>query len=153
MNSDGTPNLEAEQAMIRRQELQSRLVAEIVARLDAIPDADGTTLLDNTIVLYVNEAASGGHNFEYDPFIVFGGGATGRIRPGRYLKYRQDMPNPWQRNSHNQETGTSHARLFVALLQAMGLPDDHIFFESLTGRSERSGSVVLDQSGPLERVG
>lgn len=144
----------AEEGMIQRQLFQTRLVSSLVERLDGIPEAGGGTLLDNTIVLYVSELANGNHGAEYCPFLVFGGSATGAIRPGRYLKYRQDNPNPWGRNYSNEHTGTPHSRLYVALLRAMGMDINHIHAPSIDGSVPHlSITGTVDMSGPLPRLG
>ncbi len=81
-------------------------LAYLMERLKAIPEGEGT-VLDNTIILWCNELGEGrGHTHENVPLIVAGGGG-GALRPGRLLSY----------------DGRSTNDLYVALLNAMGLPD------------------------------
>lgn len=145
-------NAGAEEGMIQRQLFQARLVERLVNRLDQLPEADGS-VLDNTIVLYVSELANGNHGSEYCPFLVFGGGNSNQLRTGRYLKYRQDNPNPWNRNYSNEHTGTPHSHLYVSLLRAMGMDIDYIHAPSIDGSVPHAGiNGTVDMSGPLPRL-
>ncbi len=148
---DAGGNVAAEEGMIQRQLFQARLVQRLISRLDQLPEADGS-VLDNTVVLYVSELANGNHGSEYCPFLVFGGANTG-LRTGRYLKYPQDNPNPWNRNYRNEHTGTPHSRLYVSLLRALGLDIDYIHAPSIDGVVPHLGtSGTIDMSGPLARL-
>ena len=103
--------------------------------------------------LAVSEMADGNHNCEYMPFVVFGGGATGALRSGRYLKYPQNKPNPWGRNYRNEYTGTPHNQLYVSLLQGMGLSLDAIHATSIEGDVPHIGvHGTVAMNGPLARV-
>ena len=149
---EGGGDARAEEGMIQRNIYQARLVERLINRLDQVPDMDGT-LLDNTIVVYVSELGNGNHSPEYCPFLVFGGGNTGALRPGRYLKYPQNNPNPWHRNFLNEYTGTPHSRLYVALLQAMGMDIDFLHAPSIDGSVPGLGiRTSINMSGPLERL-
>ncbi len=60
--------------------------SQAVQEFDAATDIDGSTLLDNTVVLYVSEVGRRwGHNQQNVPFLVFGGKNT-RIQGGTFLK-------------------------------------------------------------------
>lgn len=127
--------------MIQRQVYQSRLVERLIARMDEIPDGDGTTLLDNTVVLYVSEPAHGAHGLSYWPALMFGGSGTGAIRPGRYIKYAQDLPSPWNVNpggghfyDDNQFSGPPHSRLYLSALRALGVDIPHLMRPPSTAR-------------------
>jgi hypothetical protein len=81
----------------------------LLTKLAAVPDANGTTLLDNTVVLWSNELAKGNTHSRQDEPYVLGGRAGGALRTGRYLNY--------------EGQGLPHNNLLVSLLNAMGLPD------------------------------
>jgi len=141
----------AEEGMIQRNLYQARLVERLVNRLDQLPEMGGS-VLDNTIVLYVSEMANGNHGSEYCPFVVFGGGGTG-LNTGRYLKYPQDKPNPWNRNYRNEYTCTPHSQLYVSLLQRLGLDIDYIHQASIDGSVPHAGVTgTVNMSGPLAGV-
>lgn len=144
-------NIEAEEGMIRRNVHRAGLVANLVRRLDEIPEGSGT-MLDNTIVLFASELSHGSHGSEYCPFLVFGGGDRFG-GSGRYLKYPQNNPNPWNRNYSNEHTGTPHSRLYISILQSLGLDIDYIHAASIDGSVPHAGITGATQmSGPLPRL-
>ena len=78
--------------------------AYLLQKLDAIPETDGSTLLDNCLVLWVNELAKGNiHSHEPLP-IVIAGKCGGAISTGRYTKYGSEQ---------------KHNNLLVAIANAM----------------------------------
>ena len=81
--------------------------ARLLGYLAAIPEADGTTLLHHTIVLWCGEIAEGNHDLHHLPWLIAGQGG-GAIRTGRYLQ----IPRSPKARGHND--------LFVALANAMG---------------------------------
>lgn len=79
--------------------------AYLLGRLDAVPEGDGT-LLDHTLVLWVNELSRGNtHDLNDLPFLLAGGGAF--LRTGRYLRY----------------DGASHNDLLLSVLHLLGVED------------------------------
>ncbi len=77
------------------------LFAEFVGRLAAI-DEGGSSLLDNTLLLYTSYMADGGHGRDDYPIAVLGGGLT----QGRHLACERKTPL---------------ANLYVALMNRMGV--------------------------------
>lgn len=81
-------------------------VAYLLDLLDAVPEGDGT-LLDNTMVLWVNELSRGNnHSLDDLPFVLAGG--SNFLRTGRYLQY----------------DGVSHNDLLLEILRALGVEAD-----------------------------
>lgn len=81
-------------------------LAYLLGRLASFQE-DGGTLLDHTLVVWVNELSAGNtHSLDDLPFILTGGGV---FRTGRYLRYAGD--------------GHAHNKLLVSLCHAMGLAD------------------------------
>lgn len=79
----------------------------LLDRLAATPDVGGTTMLDNTLVIWGSELGRGwDHDISNVPF-VFAGGAAGRMSGGRYLRV----------------TSMRHNRVLVTACHAMGLTD------------------------------
>ncbi|MDE0767154.1 MAG: DUF1552 domain-containing protein [Opitutaceae bacterium] len=65
-----------------------QLIARTMRKLQSMPEGDGGTMLDNTVVVYLSDGAETHHSrcFEW-PFVVLGD-ANGRIKSGgRYLQY------------------------------------------------------------------
>jgi hypothetical protein len=80
-------------------------LAGLLKRLKSIPEGNGT-MLDNTVVLWINHMGNGGaHNSNRLPFIV-AGGKNGGMKTGQYLKVNRQPTNA----------------VYVAVCQAMGLP-------------------------------
>jgi hypothetical protein len=75
----------------------------LLDKLDSV-DEGGSTLLDNTLVVWGRELGTTAHRFENVPFVVAGGGGLG-ISTGRYLSFN----------------GEKHAKLLVSIAQHMGL--------------------------------
>lgn len=64
--------------------------AEAVAKMKAI-DEGGSSLLDNTILLYTSYMADGGHGRNNYP-VMLAGRAGGTLKPGRHIAYQRDTP-------------------------------------------------------------
>lgn len=92
-----------------RQELQdidrwySTQFAYLLAKLDSIPEGDGT-LLDNTLVVWGREMATTSHKMT-PMHLILAGGARGTLQTGRALRY----------------DGEPHAKALVSIAQLMGL--------------------------------
>lgn len=144
--------INAYEGMVQRNVWQAEQVAKVIDILREIPGDGGGSLLDDTLVVYVSELSHGSHGTEHYPIILFGGMA-GAVRPGRYIKYAQNNPNPWHRNYYNEWTGTPHSHLFISILQAMGMDIDYLEAPSVEGSVPHlniQGTVSL--SGPLPRL-
>ena len=75
----------------RIQAFHIGLFGEFLAKLDEIPDGDGS-LLDNSMLLYgSNMSNSNAHDHYPLPNLVIGG-AAGRMQGGRHLKYADHTP-------------------------------------------------------------
>jgi hypothetical protein len=61
------------------------VVARLASALDALPEADGTTALDHTLIVWANEFGRGDHSLENVPVVLIGGQAAGAPRGGRLV--------------------------------------------------------------------
>lgn len=109
-NGELKDNPDAVLPIKRYHQLHAKQFATLLGLLAALPESDGSTLLDHTLVLWCGQLGSGSHDLHHLPWIL-GGGGGGFVKPGRYVKY--DRPN---------DQGPSHNDLFVALANYMGLP-------------------------------
>ena len=100
----GVPGANAQYADMNRW--IGEQVAYVLARLDAIPEGDGT-LLDHTLVLWCTSMANGGHGMADMPFVL-AGGAGGALETGRYLRF----------------DGLAHNALLVSVCRLMGVQID-----------------------------
>jgi|GEM_PF-734668 len=149
--------VEAVRATALQDALQASWVAELCDRLDAIPESDGSTMLDNTLVLWVRELSHGNHGHEHYHTVMLGnvgGDGNGHFNTGRYIKYAQNLPNPWHRNYRNEFTGTPYSHYLISILQAFGMTQN-----ALGGITSRDGSAphanasaTVDLTGPLPRL-
>lgn len=84
----------------------AEMFAKFLAKLDAVPEGNGT-MLDNSLVVWGSELGKGNsHSFEKMPFVV-AGGAGGKLPTGRFLQYDK----------------VEHNRLLVSIAQLMGVPE------------------------------
>lgn len=93
--------------------------ASLLAELDAVVEDNGT-MLDNTIVVWLTELATGTHHHE-DTFALVAGGKNLGLRTGRYLRFPRTLENPMP---GFPMIGPATNRLFVSVLRALGQPDD-----------------------------
>ncbi len=99
-------NLAARAKLVRCHGWYAGELAYLYGRLKAIPEPGGTgTMADNTLIMWVNELATGNHGLNNVPFVLLGS-LGGRLRTGRVVSF----------------PGQSHAKLLVNVCQAMGLP-------------------------------
>ncbi len=94
----------------------TQLFAETVRKLREI-DEEGSTLLDNTVLLYTSYMADGGHGRDDYP-VVLAGKAGGALETGRHLAFDKKAPM---------------ANLYVELLNLFGIPTTS-FGDSQTSR-------------------
>ncbi len=86
----GNADKQAKIAKINRYHMEQ--FAHFLGRLDAVREADGTTLLDNTMIVYGSGLGDGNrHNHDDLPIILAGGASAGLIG-GRHLKYDNGTP-------------------------------------------------------------
>lgn len=95
------------------------LFAEMVRKMKAI-DEGGSTLLDNTLLLYTSYMADGGHGTEEYPMLLVGN-AQGTLKTGRQVSFPSKTPV---------------ANLYVEMLDRMGakVPE---FGDSKTSKHQR----------------
>ena len=67
--------------------------AYLIGKMDAVVESDGTTMLDNSIVLWVNELAKGNIHSHAPLPVVIAGGAGGALNTGRLLSFNNQPHN------------------------------------------------------------
>ncbi|MEN9578467.1 MAG: hypothetical protein RJA70_1476 [Pseudomonadota bacterium] len=108
--------------------LHSQILAEHVARLDAIPEGTGT-MLDNTIILYTGGIENGNqHNFDNLPHVLLGG--TKVLNTGQAMMYPRGAGVKPRTNND----------LFTTLFHAFGVIEKTSF-----GRPEYMNYGVLSE--------
>lgn len=64
----------------------ARETALFVESLKTLQEPDGTSLLDNTLIVYTSECANGDHSPDNMPLALFGGRSLG-VQTGQFLQY------------------------------------------------------------------
>lgn len=110
---EGHHNLSHHQGDATKQEqirrinlLHVELLAHFLNRLAATPEADGSTLLDNTMICYCSAISDGDRHNHDDLPVLLAGGAGGVLKSGRHLVYPRNTPM---------------CNLFLAMLECVGV--------------------------------
>jgi hypothetical protein len=149
--------------MVNFHKIHAQQVGDMIAAFKAVPEGNGT-MLDNTIIFWTPELANGGHDL-YRMMYVLAGGKNLGLRPGRYLKYAETGPNPYNMlktspygdqpkgnyGSDKFGLGPAHNRLFVSIMQALGLNRDSIGLAAASGTGYLRGTPI-PMTGPLPRL-
>jgi hypothetical protein len=78
--------------LIKIQTYHSQVVSRFLAKLDGFEEADGSTVLDNSVMLYGSGMSDSDlHNSSPLPLAVFGR-AGGRIKGNQHLVYTEETP-------------------------------------------------------------
>ena len=109
--------------LIRINTYHVEMLAYFLEKLRATPDGDGT-LLDNALVLYGGSMSDGNDHSHYPLPCLLAGGAAGRLRGGRHLRYA-DRP--------------AMTRALLNVLDLMGVPADE--FSDATGENARLADI------------
>ena len=119
--------------LIRRKCMEK--VAKLVRKLESVPEGDGT-MMDNTLVIYLSDAADSHHpGCKEWPFVMIGD-LGGRLRLGnRFLRFPD-----YGRTGHR-----TIANLYLSLLHAVGERKDTFGVPDF-------GLADLDQTGPLAEI-
>jgi hypothetical protein len=79
--------------------------AYLLQSMDTVIESDGTTLLDNSLVMWINELSKGNIHSHQPLPVVIAGGCGGALRTGRLVTYSPQQP---------------HNNLLVSIANAMG---------------------------------
>lgn len=90
---------------------------DLLTRLDAITEHDGSTLLDNSLIYYSSEIGDGHSHDHHDMPVVLAGGACGQVNTGRHHRYGAREPL---------------ANLFLGMMNLFGAPQSS-FGQDSTG--------------------
>lgn len=122
--------------------------ARVLAALDAVEEGDGT-VLDHTLVVWMSELADGAHGWDQWP-VVLAGGAAGRFRLGRYLRFPATTPIAFEvaPGQVREVIGVPHQRFLLTAMRGLGMEVDRLGYGGLVGDD---GSTV-DCTSSLEGV-
>jgi hypothetical protein len=86
----------------------TKQLAYLLEKMRAIKEANGTTLLDNSMLVYCSGLSDGNRHNHSDLPVILAGKAGGAYRPGRHVKLGD----------------TAMTNLYVRMLQTMGVKTD-----------------------------
>ena len=108
-------------------------IAELIRKLEAVPEGYGT-MMDNTVIVYTSDGAETHHSKGREwPFVLIGN-LQNRLKSDRYVEY------PAVGNAGNRTINA----LYCTLLHAAGLKRDHF---NLSGDYKK-----IDKHGPLPEL-
>ena len=110
----GFGRLNADQLKVKIRKFHFQLIHDLMKKLEAVPEGDGT-MLDNTVIVYLSDAAEAHHSRCREwPFVLIPGKHTGLVG-GRYIHF-----------PHIGQTGhREHGNLYTTLLHAVGDQRDY----------------------------
>lgn len=128
--------------------MAENIFLDLITKLD-VPEANGRTYLDNSVVLWAPENGYRVHSTGDLP-VILAGSCGDKLYTGKFVDYtKRDDTSNWYGGNYYEPIGFMYNRLLVTLLQAMGLtpadyerPDPNNPGASLPGYGDvvRSGS-------------
>jgi hypothetical protein len=103
----GDEDLDAREKLTKINTWYAEQFAYLIAKLKELPEGDGT-VLDNTLLIWVNEHQKGNNHDRNDIPYILAGKAGGAVRTGIYKKVDGEVP---------------HNNLWVGCMNAMGLDE------------------------------
>jgi hypothetical protein len=103
-------------------------VVNFAKDLDKIKEANGRTLLENTMIVITGEVGSGNHEVNQKPVVIIGGSGAPGLRTGRYLKmptmsfHDKGTPDAIMNGKARTVSNRTEADLLRELCSAMGAP-------------------------------
>jgi hypothetical protein len=105
LSHDADTDAPSQMSLVQINTWYAQQFAYLLKGLDSVMESDGTTLLDNCMVMWINELAKGNvHSHQPLPVVIAGSGG-GALRSGRLVTYSPQQP---------------HNNLLVSLANAMG---------------------------------
>lgn len=132
-------------AMVDYQSVHAQQLAYLVSLLESIPDVDGGSLMDNTLIVWGSEMADGWHGYEKYFSMTIGG--EWYFKTGQYLKWPYDTSSPFRMaiptgTGMSRGAGIPHQRLLVSVARAMGLETDVVGTETLATKAGERVSLA-----------
>lgn len=108
-------------------------VGRLMSKMDAVQEANGRTLLDDTIVYWGNELGGGSAHDDFGAPVLIGGTAHGKFIPGYWDFTHRPHLLYANRLDNRQPAGTvPYANFLTTLLRALGIGRDE--YEPINGQ-------------------
>jgi hypothetical protein len=131
----GVNGLAPEDCFVRVRQYHCKLIASLAAKLEAIPEGNGT-MLDNTLIVYLSDSGEAHHPKLKQWPMVLVGGLAGKLKPGgRYVQ----LPG------YGEKKHRTIANFYLTLLHAAGKPRDRFGVVD-------TGIRDVDQSGVIPEL-
>ena len=131
----GYENMTYEDCFVAIRRVHAKLIADLAAKLAAVPEGDGT-MLDNTVIVYLSDSGDSHHPSGYQWPVVLLGNLGGKLKSnGRFVEYP---------NYHTRGHRTL-AAMYCTLLHAAGAPRDKFGVDDVK-------VAPADQKGPLTEL-
>lgn len=142
-------NPDKHQAMTDYLVMHAEQVARLVSVLESLPDSDGNSVMDNTLIVWGSELADGWHGYRhYCPVLI---GGSWHFQTGRYLHWPHEtpieilVPAHVSNEGYSKVSGKPHQHLLVSVAQAMGVDTESVGLERVQGQT----GELVDCSGAL----
>lgn len=155
--TDHTPSVNDGPTWVQNMQNNVDTFIFLLQRMESFNDADGRSLLDNSLVYWTSEIGESQSHFIWSMPAVTAGSAGGRLRTGFYFDYRQRP----LRNIENGilSYGIPYNRLLISFMAALGLqPDEYNRFGDGNGFGrvhavdEPVHRWTIDMSGATETI-
>lgn len=142
-------NAEKHGAMTNYLHRHASQVARLVKLLSELPDPQGGSIMDHTLIAWGSELGDPWHGYwHYCPVLI---GGDWHFKTGRYI-YRPHttpiemlVPQKFSQTGFSEFSGMPHQHYLVSVAQAMGLKLDHVGLHAVQG--QRGDRVEL--TGPV----
>jgi len=131
----GENGVTAEQLATKIRVFHFDLIARTIRKLQAVREGDGT-MFDNTLIVYLSDAAEGHHSRCWEWPMVLIGNLGGKLKCGRYLEWP----------GHGSDGHRHIGNLYTTFLNAVG--DNRESF----GQIDPLLNQDVDQRGPCEQL-
>lgn len=121
--ANGDAGAEAVMQVSHRSFFQ-RVFMDALTKLDGVVEADGSRMLDNTLLYWTQESGASTHDNDSTP-VVMAGAAGGFFSTGHYVDYRdRTSPTPGDGTgpNRNRRRGVMYQQWLTTCLDAMGVP-------------------------------
>lgn len=100
---------------------QASFYFDLVNKMDAIVEPNGETMLDNSVVLWVNTLGVGDYHRNNNIPVLMAGSAGGRIRTGQFLDYERRPSQLEANNNRWRNIGRPYHNLLTDIMRCHGL--------------------------------
>ena len=140
---------EKHQAMANYLTVHGQQVARLVSVLENLPDSDGNSVMDNTLIVWGSELANGWHGYQHYCPVILGG--QWHFNTGQYwyrpheTPIRMLVPPSLSPTGYAEVSGLPHQHLLTSVANAMGVEENAVGLHHVQGQN----GDWIDTSGPL----